>query len=533
MKRRSKKHERMGRVAAIALTLLCICLFGGVAVAQEYGGTLIVPTSGEPASLAPQIIYEGTAANICDNIYSSLLVMDHGHYSYGDLAKSWEISADGLTYTFLLHENVTWHDGTPFTAEDVVFTYTTGVAEGWALVDYFAGVDEVYAPDDNTVIITLLQPNAAFISMLGAAGTWYAQILPKHLYEGTNYDENPYMRAPIGTGPFKFVEWVPGQYVELEKNEDYFREGRPYLDKLVFRFFTDSETAQSAFRAGEIDILVYALAPDLSRVEAFAEETGARMAFEASMYDRSLHFNRSVEMLNDVQVREAIGLLVDREQISLLGWGGQYPANYVPCSGMGTWCADNEDVTFPGMNVERANQLLDDAGHHVKSNGWRFKIKLTGIPYFIAMNEVIKEQLKAGFIDVEIEQYDNATYWQVLRGGDWELASHYARYGPDPDAYAEHWGTGGARNDWGVSSQELDSLFALGRLTTDETSRQKLYDLVQEILRRDWVYIPLTQAGYFEFMKQGVRDNPNGDKEMRGQYYSWHSYEATWWETEE
>jgi len=516
-----------------SLAVISLCVFGGflltgVVSAQQSGGTLIVAAAGEPGCLAPQILFGGIACEIGDDIYNALLTMDHGHFSYGDLAKSWEISEDGLTYTFVLHENVTWHDGAPFSAEDVVFTYTTGMKEGWALVDYFSGVEEVFAPDPNTVVIKLKEPNAAFISMLGAAGTWYAQILPKHLYEGTVYEENPHMREPVGTGAFKFVKWVPGEYIELERNENYFREGRPYLDRLIYVFFTDPETAQAAFRAGEVDVLDYQLAPDLSRVEAFAKETNSRMLFQASMYDRSLHFQRNVEMFNDPRVREAIGLLVDREQISLLGWGGQYPANYVPCSGMFAWC--NENVTFPGRDVERANQLLDEAGYPVKSDGWRFEVGLTGLPYFVPMNEVIKEQLKDGKIKVELEVYDTATFWSTFRDGDWELATHYFRYGPDPDAFCEHLGIGGARNDWNVSSQELDTLFELGRRITDDSSRHLLYDKVQEVIRRDWIYIPLTKAGYFQFAKQGVRAITTGDPETYGQCYSWHSYEATWWE---
>ena len=169
------------------------------------------------------------ATTVNHNVFNKLVTMNYDYEICPDLAKEWTISEDGLTYTFYLHEGVKWHDGVPFTSEDVKFTIEAVLENNGRMAAEWGAIEEVECPDENTVILHLSRPDSALLGFLA----WYAcQIIPKHIYEGTDWTTNPANQAPIGTGPFKFVAWNQGVSIELEANEDYFL-GRPYVDKLV------------------------------------------------------------------------------------------------------------------------------------------------------------------------------------------------------------------------------------------------------------------------------------------------------------
>ena len=214
--------------------LLLTSLFSSISSAgdPQYGGTVIVASRSDVSTLNPVWKYDGTAYFISQNIYSTLISMDHGRKAYGDLASSWDVSDDALTYTFHLRDNVFWHDGVKFSSADVKFTYETCIEKKYPISKYLSIVKEILAPDDNTIIFKLSEFNAAFIPAFAQASNWYGQIIAKHLYEGTDIPNNPYNKKPVGTGPFKFVEWKPGQFITVKANENWFHP-KPYLDKIV------------------------------------------------------------------------------------------------------------------------------------------------------------------------------------------------------------------------------------------------------------------------------------------------------------
>src|SRR5690606_2818848 len=165
-----------------------------------------------------------------------------------------DMSADGLTYTFHLNEGVTWHDGKPFTADDVVFSMGDMLPKTHArarviLNKYLESVNKV---DDLTVEIKLKASFPAFILMFEPG---FAPMMPKHLYEGTDYLKNPANQKPVGTGPFKFKEWKRGEYIKLERNPNYWKEGKPYLDELIFNIIPDSASRAVAFEQGTVNVL--------------------------------------------------------------------------------------------------------------------------------------------------------------------------------------------------------------------------------------------------------------------------------------
>jgi peptide/nickel transport system substrate-binding protein len=197
------------------------------------GGTLIYAYGNEPQHLNPTSRYQEAALRLASFLFGKLVTLNHanGDTIIPDLAESWEVSDDASVYTFHLRENAVWHDGTPVTSKDVKWTFEKVVEwKGfqWAI---YAGIDSIEEIDDKTVKITLQAPNGGFLYMMGS---WYSPaILPAHLYDvDVDWNENEWNRKPIGTGPFKFVDWIPGSHITLEANEDYYL-GRPYLDKVV------------------------------------------------------------------------------------------------------------------------------------------------------------------------------------------------------------------------------------------------------------------------------------------------------------
>ena len=235
-------------IGVLAAGLLAASL--GAAQPSTAEETLVLSMSYEPKFLNVNYDSDLGAPYQNMNIYSKLITYSYINAElHSDLAESWDISEDGLTYTFHLRQDVKWHDGQPFTAADVVWTIEDILREGSAAVSYkmISDIDTITAPDDFTVVITLKQPNSAFLA--NVASYYGFNILPRHLYEGTDVRANPHNLAPVGTGPFKFAETVPGSHTVMVANPDYFGEG-PYVDVLVFRTIPNLATAISALEAG-------------------------------------------------------------------------------------------------------------------------------------------------------------------------------------------------------------------------------------------------------------------------------------------
>ena len=236
-----------------ATTFLIAAALAAPLAAQEAGGRLDIVVQPEPPGLMLGMVQNGPTQLVAGDIYEGLLRYNTDLEPMPGLAESWEISDDGLTYTFKLHEGVKWHDGEDFTADDVVFSAGTFLPETHArLRASLAYVESVTALDDLTVEFKLKEPFGPFISVFEAATM---PMIPQHIYEGTDYATNEMNATPIGTGPFKFEEWVKGSYIHLVKNEDYYVDGLPYLDEVYYRVIPDAASRAVAFETGEVDVL--------------------------------------------------------------------------------------------------------------------------------------------------------------------------------------------------------------------------------------------------------------------------------------
>ncbi|PYM88400.1 MAG: ABC transporter substrate-binding protein, partial [Candidatus Rokuibacteriota bacterium] len=233
------RRARFVRVALLAALTGVLCL-PMTAPAQKRGGTLVMLVQPEPPTLASYISTSGPIGQVATKVYEGLLEYDFNLKPIPSLAESWKVSADGKTITFVLQKGVRFHDGKPFTSADVKFSVLEVLKKvhprGAAT---FREVTEIDTPDEHTVVFKLTTP-APYLMM--ALSGYESPMLPKHLFEGSDIKTSKYANAPVGTGPFKFVEWQRGQFMRFDRNPDYWRKGRPYLDRIVARFIADSAT---------------------------------------------------------------------------------------------------------------------------------------------------------------------------------------------------------------------------------------------------------------------------------------------------
>lgn len=499
------------------LVALLVAGHSGVAPAQQPASpapaTLTIVQTGEPRTLSPNFASDPHAFGPGSNVYSHLVALDwgviRGTSAYGDLAESWTTSEDGRTVTFRLHRNVRWHDGRPVTAHDVKFTYDTIIRKRYPAYVVLRNVREVTVPDDHTVVLNLIEPEVSFVPMLAQVSTWTAKIYPRHLWQDQDgFDTGPYVNAPVGSGPFRFVRWQRGGVVELEANADYFR-GRPAVDRLLFRQVSDINVARAEFEAGRLQFLPYDYAPPLAEIPALQRNPNLRVVFTPSHFSRDIQINMRRAPLDNQLVRQAIGHAIDRDAMNRLAFNGLWtPAPHASVTSQRDWI--NRDARFPAFDRARAEQLLDQAGLPRGAGGWRFAVSVTH-PNFVdcrSMMEVLVVQLRAVGINARLDQYDQATWFRRVMEGQFEISCYFTRYGPDPDAYREHFATGGGRNFMGYSNPELDQIATRASTLRDVAERRAIYRRIQEIVVRDLPYInlfdeqktSLIQAGWSGFM---------------------------------
>lgn len=476
------------------------------------GGSLVVGMTYAPKTLNPNYVNDPANYFIMDNIYSRLVNYGYDYDVHGDLAEDWEISEDGLTYTFTLVDGATWSDGEDVTSEDVVWTATNLLEQQGYGAAALAGVTEVTAPDDSTVVMELAAPNSSFLDQLAQRYGWV--ILPEHVYAGTDPLTNPANDAPVGSGPFIVDNFTPGEVVELVANPDYFG-GAPRLHSLAFRFFPSADSAVAAMQTGEIQFM--ANAPSSAALDTLAAVEGITVdtVNAAPPTDVWLGFNMQREPLDDVDVRRAISMAIDADQINDLVYGGSKTVTGAVFNE--TASGYDGDIQQPGFDVDAANDLLDDAGHPRGADGIRFGLTYTGFVASLGgadqIGEVLKQQLAEVGIDLTLE-YDEFSVFaeKIMANGDFDITWSGGPHGPDAQVYRNYVGTGGNRNAMKYSNPRVDELFVLARGTTDEAEQDEYYAEIQEIIAEDLPRFTLFSWSY-QF--------PYGSQ-----------YEGFWWQDE-
>ena len=493
--------------AAMVFSLAACSSSGSAASGTSSGGTgssaaandgqekvLIVSLGGDPTSLNPDAVTDDNLSNVASSLFSGLLTLNSNEEVIPDLAESWDISEDGLTYTFHLREGITWHDGEPFTSSDVQFTYEKIIEEGGYLAGDLSTIASMDCPDENTFVATLKEPSAPFLASLA----WYCNsILPKHLYE----NEEDWLTcaaattSPVGTGPFKFVEATSGVSITLEKNPDYFG-GEPAVDKVIYVISTDTDTAYQAFMNGEIDFLTDVPASSVAALQA-NENYSVGCLSAGRRYQ--LCFNKNGETTRDLAVRQAVAKALNREEISAKGTNGLQAPAYGFYPPFLDW-AYNDEADIGEQDVEGAIQLLEGAGYTKDADGYYLHMSLlvfSGGTYADCA-KVIKTQLAQIGIDATIEELEEGAWVEKVFSGNYDMCILAGFQGPDPDNLTNRVGTGGGLNVSFYSNEEVDSLLAQARVITDEAERGALYKQVQTILGEELPTLPLVEyAGYY------------------------------------
>ena len=359
------------RLSALSAGLLAAVAFASAPVsAQKSGGTLVQITQPEPPNLAPYISTSGPIGQVTAKVFDGLLEYGFDLKPVPSLAESFEVTPDGKTITFKLRKDVKFHDGKPFTSADVQFTFMEVLKKVHPRgIATFRELTAVETPDAHTAIFKL---GRAAPYMLMAFSGYESPVLPKHVYGTGDIKTHANANMPVGSGPFRFVEWRRGEFVRLDKNKDYWRKGMPYLDRIVVRFIADSSTRTAALEKGEAHVAGFGAIPynDVKKLTKLPSVEVTTKGYEMVSPIVELLLNTKHKPLDNQKVRQALAYAVDRQFVIDNVWfgfgkaaAGPISSNFEPSGLFGA----GVDYTVPDR-IERANKLLDEAGFPRKAD---------------------------------------------------------------------------------------------------------------------------------------------------------------------
>ena len=486
------------RIVIRALAMLSLLLaIPPAALAQgtpQAGGTLVMIVQPEPPTLASYQSTSGPVGQVAAKVYEGLLEYDFKLKPQPGLARSWTVSPDGKTITFKLQEGVKFHDGKPFTSADVQFTIMNVLKKTHPRgINTFRVVESIDTPDAHTAVFHLSEP-APY--MLMALSGYESPMLPKHIFGTGDILKHPNADHPIGTGPFRFVEWQKGQFMRFDKNPDYWKKGRPYLDRIVARFIADGSTRAAALETQEAHIAGFGavLPVDVRRLEKLPHIAITTRGYEMQSPIVELDCNTKVKPFDDVRVRQAVAYAIDRKFVIENIWFGFGRPATGPISSnfkaTGLYTADVKNYNVPN-GVEIANKLLDDAGYKRGADGMRFEIVHDITPYgeeWQRFGEYVQQQLGKIGIKVSLRIEDVPTWLRrIYTNYDYQLTNNWIQTLADPvigvhrlyHSKSIRQGTvfvNGTR--W--SSPETDSLMDRAAVEVDPKKRAALYHEFQK-----------------------------------------------------
>ena len=477
--------------------LAVVSTLPGFAFAQSAtptpGGSVSINIGTEPPVLVLIAHTAGAAYYISGKTNEGLLTYDENFQPQPLLATEWEVAEDGLRYAFKLREGVKWHDGKDFTAEDVAFSILALKEHHPRGRATFASVEQVNVLGSHEVELILSKP-APFL--LTAFASFEAPIVPKHLYEGTNVPENPHNVAPVGTGPFTFVEWVRGSHVILKKNENYWGEGKPYLDQLIIRFIVDPAAAVAAIESGEVQVSV-ANVP-LTDIERLKANPNLVVDTRPAPYSPSIaraEFNLENPYLADIKVRHAIAHAIDKDFIVntiYLGYATRLDGPVSPDLAR----FYNPDVPKYEFDPAKAEALLDEAGYPRGADGFRFKLFVdptqpSGPPK--QTGEYFVQALAKVGIQVELRTQDFATFVKrIFTDRDFDIAIEGMSnlYDPTVGIQRLYWSKNFKvglpfSNGSKYENPEVDRLLETAAVEIDPAKRLQLFNDFQRVVVED------------------------------------------------
>jgi peptide/nickel transport system substrate-binding protein len=472
--------------------------------APTAGGTLKAALTGEPDTIDPATSTIYTGAQVYDNIFNKLIDLDPSGQFYGQLATEWN-APDEKTWVFDLVDNATFHNGEPFVPDDVVYTFerilNPKTASSYAPL--YDAISKVEATGETQVTFHLKTSFGPFLSNLANNG----EIVNQKAIESADPSRNA-----VGTGPFEFVEWVQGDHISLKKNENYFIEGKPYLDGIDFRFLLVDQSRIDALNSGDLN---WSDAVPLQQLNSLKNDPAFNYVTSATAgIPDYIAMNTTKPPFDDKLVRQAVYWALDRDEIRAVAYFGAGESGIEEVPTGSTWYDGTPLVT---RDVDKAKSLLQQAG----ITG-TLDVEYLGLPQYpelLKTGETMQQQLKEAGINMSIKQVEVGVWFNAFVKGDYQITSAYQERTIDPDNfYALVIRTGGAINTTGYSNPQADQLIDQARTETDEATRKDLYTQLRQIVFDD---SPIVFAHYetinYLMQKDVVGSSVNPTLELRMQ----------------
>ena len=487
-----------GVITALALTA---CSTGQrVDLGGATRGNLIAAIAGEPDQLDPQKTSAYFSFEVLENVYDTLVEPDENLGMRPALAESWEVSPDQLTWTFHLRNGVTFHDGSAFTADDVVYSYRRIIDQQLPNAYRFSAVTDITAPDPATVKITVKQPTPNLLVNIGG-------FKGMAIVQRKNVESGAIATHPVGTGPFAFQSAKSGDSITLTANKSYWG-GAPPVSGVTFRFIPEASTALSALQAGEID---WTDSIPTQRVDELKGDDSITLGVTPSNDYWYLTLNEARKPYDDVRVRRAIAYGVDRAAIVQATSYGTATANQLAIPQGSRWYSDYHGYT---RDIDKAKGLLNQAG----VEGLTLDMMATSeYPETVTAAQIIADNLSPLGINVKIRTVDFATWLDDANKGDFDMLmmGWLGNIDPDDFYYAQQH-TGGKSNAQHYSNPTVDALLDAGRTETNFEARKQDYAKAATIIADDASYIYLYNPSVIQAWSKRVSGyQPRRDKAVR------------------
>ncbi len=438
------------------------------------GGEIVVALQADGKTLDPHAATDAASMRLIENMHAGLLRYGpvSGEFT-GDLATSWEVSDDGLRYTFHLTPDARFHSGRPVTSEDVAYSIRR-IIEQRVRADHFAALERIETPDDRTVVFHLREPMSP---LLAAIAHPMNAVVDRAAVEAAG---GSLTTADAGAGPFKLIAWRKDDHLTLARHDGYHVPGLPYLDRLTFRPISDETARSAAIRTGHVDLVLDVPEKDLPLVEA---APAVIVASAPGTFWEYIGLNTRREPFDDPRVRQAIAWGVDRRQLnSLVKFGraqvldgGVLPPHH--------WAHADLSI-YPRRDIARAKQLLESAGF---PEGFRTTLKVgSAFAYQVRAAQVVKQQLRDIGIDIELQTLESTVFFDALGRGEFDMTIAGWVGFTDPDQWLYHiFHSGGRYNQQGYASDDVDALLERGRAERDRQRRVAIYREAQRLIAAD------------------------------------------------
>jgi peptide/nickel transport system substrate-binding protein len=503
--------------AALAIAGL---LVSPAAVAQERGGTLVMVVQPEPPTLASYLSTSGPIGQVTTKVFDGLLEYNFDLKPQPSLAESWTVSDDGKTVTFNLRKGVTFHDGKPFTSADVKFSVLEVLKKVHPRgANTFREVTDIETPDAHTAVFKLSNP-APY--MLMALSSYESPIVPQHIYSKGDIRQHENANKPVGSGPFVFVYWQRGQYMRFDRNPNYWKQGQPYLDRIVARFIADSSTRTAVIESGEAHIAGFGALPysDIKRLDALPHLEATTRGYEMQSPIVQLDFNTRKPPFNNARVRQAVSYAISRQFVIDNVWFGFGKPATGPISSnfavTGMYTGDVLRYDVPDAK-QRAEKLLDEAGFPRKADGIRFEIVHDITPYgeeWQRYGEYTQQALAEIGIRVRLRTEDVPTWLKrIYTDYNFDLTNNWIQTLADPVIGAHRlYHSNQIRpgtvfvNGSGWSSPETDRLMEQAAIEVNQQKRNAIYHELQKKLVEAAPYVWVHELQFVTVLNTGFKN---------------------------